>query len=221
MKITKDWSAVRVLERVGGWTTVFLFLGAIFTFFGAWSAARDQTRDANTLKAKSDQLASKNEELARKSDEIARLAKINADMATGGDSFCFLRLTPSKQGYGYLTVEHWGNYPVYDATADVVDLSGGNVARDPKHPEQISGNRYKFKVGNVVSGLVPDEIGKFPLPEKGDIQYVVLIKARNGMVNEEIKGTRLENGEWHIRTTVSRTDPVTHQSIAIYRDPPA
>ena len=202
-----------MMDKMGGWTTVFLVLGAFFTVLGAIYTGKDQARDANALKLKSDQLATK-------SDEIARLTRVNANMATGGDSFCFLRLLPGLNGHGYLNAEHRGDYTVYDATANVIDISAANVSRDFAHPEQVTGRRYTFKIGNVISGWIPDSIGEVPLPEKGDLRYIVLIQARNGDVTEEINGTRLENGKWNIRTTVTRVDPTTQQGDVVYEDPP-
>ena len=218
------------MEKLGGWTVIFLFLGAIFTFLGAWFTARDQTNAAKAQAKASGELKQKSDLLAKKSDEIASLTKINADIVTGGDSYCFLRAVVGNDGHVKLTIDHRGKYPTYDVFANVTDLSSFGVPKfmpdpnNPRNPHQIpvfpkTPLQYHFGIGNVVNGSNND-VGSVPIvtSNQKSFSFMITIIARNGFIQEMLDGSRTEDGNWQMKILVNKIDPETHKIIPLYAE---
>ncbi len=143
---------------------------------------------------------------------------MNADLTTGGSSFCYVHLTPLTNGTASLSMVHQGNSPVvYDVSIEVIDLSEQHMFPTPNQSDNFTGSRYRFKVGNVVKDWM-NQVSSIPLVSEGNLSYLVLIATRNGLFSEEIKGTLLKNGKWKLNTRVYKLNEANQEYTLVHKE---
>lgn len=206
--------------------------GSVFIVFGlVWivllhsqsvTAKRTSTELQDTLTKINDlqtQLNKSQEELAKaqqvnneleqrlvaSSTNLTQLSRETLSMATGGDSFCVVSLIPTERPY--LVAIQAGKYPLYGATAKVIDhkLAGEIIA---KYGPTIPGDKLSASETYVTLGDLNQGSGaNIPIQSlDGDVSrtFTIFFHARNGDWIERLR-LRHVNGHWV-------------QAIKVYKD---
>ncbi len=168
-----------------------IFIGVIISALGALWAARQQGKSAEALRNKSDEIAALNREIAQS--------------IIGGDSFCYLSVSPLKQpdDQALLTLVHQGKYPLYDLGVRIVDVDKFQqvVSRDFSALDlfKIDTN---VSVGNLAVGQAA-MIGNMRLPSLHELRFNIFFSARNGFFVQLLR-LRKVNGVWRQAIRVTR-----------------
>ena len=171
-----------------------ILLGVILSAVGAMWASTERARFEHDLRVKS--------------DEISELNRRALQTATGGDSFCYFVIGPFSGSSAVLALDHKGEFPLYDVTAEIVDhdkMTELGTGRDKITWTELASARTIINLGNVPPGqsrvLTPDwDFG--PGESKS---FGVFFAARNGTITQQVELVRVD-GEWVSATRVSR-DP--------------
>ncbi len=144
------------------------------------------------------------EKLIAKSEEITELNKTNANLITGGDSYCFLGFANLEMGDRPLRlVVHKGKYPLYDVQVRIADFdkfdelekSGSTSYDDFMKASEV------LKIGNLSPGQALT-LGRWNLKDAGSIKkYNVFINAKNGSIDQNIVLKKI-NGYWKLAIRV-------------------
>jgi len=183
--------------------------GAVLTALGIFLATVRQKREkidsANQRAKFESELRLKSDEIARKSDEIAKLTTSLGAFLTGGNSYCYLIVAnlniDNTPGEGILGLYLEGNYPLYDVTMTIVDLTASRERRERNEHNwrNLNEDRKTLNLGNI-HGLVT-EISTLSLGNKERRDFNVLFHARNGSWTQKLR-FRFVNGKWNYATRV-------------------
>ncbi len=170
-----------VIVAIGG---IIAVVGGFITVYGGIKTSQQQTEDTKKLQE------AQNEGFRQ---------------ITGGDSFCYLKISPSGAVDSDLVVLHQGRYPISDVSLRFVDsdqLAGptpaGLSAMDRILKAQI----------NIPIGTLPVKgfrlVGRIQIPA-GTIEktYLASFTARNGSWDEEIILRRTNAGDWRVALKVN------------------
>jgi hypothetical protein len=124
---------------------------------------------------------------------------------TGGNSFCFVRVTPGNEGL-YPLVLNSGNYPVYDLSVRLWDpeewKSDSVITIDTVWP--------KVAAETVQLGTLPNDdyrrIAKIPLPTNNEA-FAIEFSARNGSWRQSLLVRRSPQG-WKTASVVRHSRKV-------------
>jgi hypothetical protein len=119
--------------------------------------------------------------------------------------------TPDGPIYGFT---HVGEFPVYDIHVQVIDRDA--VVKKPPTLQAISEWAVNFDVPNLAPGQNYMPLHAWPMPDRDEVRYNVLISARNGYFNQVLLLRRVD-GVWESATRVRRgayTDgPVIYEQV--------
>ena len=173
---------------------VIIFIGVVISAIGALLAAQQQSSSARKL--------------LNKSEEIARLNQELENSMIGGDSFCYLGISPinPKTNTGWFYVIHQGKYNLYDVHAKIVDVEKlHQLFKEKLSLDQADTN---IPIGN----LIPSFAQKFPLTlGNGNTRsFNVLFTALNGSFRQLLWFEKI-HGEWLYATKVERGSKVLYE----------
>lgn len=158
------------------------------TLFGALVAALSSLISTVKQSELGEKLQEANEKLIRQAEEISAIV-------TGGDSFAYFTLSPSSANQALLTVIHQGKYPLYEVTADMVDLSF------PLLPVFPQPGRTQISIG-IMPASSAKPIRSFQLPSDRETQgYNIFFCARNGFWHQLLRCRKVNSG-WAFATKV-------------------
>jgi hypothetical protein len=130
----------------------------------------------------------------------------------GGDSFCYMfiaRNKPLTEGpmFGFA---HVGQFPLYDIHVQVIDRDA--MLDRPPTLGAIKKWANNFDLPNLAPGQTHVPLAGWPLPDRAEVRYSILIGARNGYVNQDLLLRRVE-GIWESATRVRRGAYLTGEVI--------
>lgn len=200
----------------GSFIAGIIVLGAgIFT--GYQNQLSDQLIQSKTSEIA--EISKKNVELALKNSELNERI---ANSITGGDSYCYVLLSPSNENYADLILVKEGEDPLYNVKVRIHDIEkrieNFNKALQKglrsdlsisDHYNLINRSAIFIEIGDIGhnQGFT---LGKLPLPEDKDkARFEIEIKALNGRVLQLVQYRRVK-GKWiwaekiHFRNKVVR-----------------
>jgi hypothetical protein len=152
-------------------------------------------------------------QLLDSSKRITDLSNQAIDVTTGGDSFCFMYLSPQFSSKGLTPLfSNEGRQPLYDIHVQIVDIeklaelekqSKGNGGLTLPFINQAS---FFMPIGNMRprSAFIPGEYGQIILTGDSAVHNVnAYFDARNGEWNQQIQLRRVGN-TWSQATRVWR-----------------
>ena len=184
------------LEGLGLAAVVCFAIGGVFSILAAVLTAVDQ---ANTAR-----------DLSKKSDKISRLTRINADLVTGGDSYCFLHLNPTDGDNANISAVQHGDYAVTGISVTWLNFT------DSHNPMQEPNNHCTYAIPSIGVGA-SIHVASIPLSASGATHFIANINARNGSLTETITGKRTQ-GIWKFALQVQRFDAATHQIVLVHEE---
>ena len=175
---------------------VISVVGVVISGIGAFRASQQQTSSALNL--------------LNKSEEIARLNQELANSMSGGDSYCYLGISPinPKTNTGWFYVIPQGEYNLYDVHARIADVEKLHQLAEDRLPlDQADTN---ISIGN----LIPSFAQKFPftLGNGNTRSFNVLFTARNGFFKQLLWFEKV-HGEWLYATKVTRGSEVLYEHV--------
>lgn len=150
-------------------------------------------------------------EIQRQGEKIAELSQKNSELSekiagsiTGGESYCYLMLSPKTKNIVNLMIISEGEFPVYDVEVQIHDLRRRIENFKNQKQKNMGGNDYFnlllssakiVKVGNIG----PNQgypLGTLTLPNDVDMaNYEIDIFARNGRVTQFVQYRKF-NDKW-------------------------
>ena len=180
---------------------LLILLGTILSATGAFLATYKQNQEKAQSAVQRAQFES---ELRGKSDEIAELNRQISQSVTGGNSFCYVRLSLGPTSSPIVTVIHQGEFPLYDVSIRMWDPNDSQECSCDVSLEEFTKKDLNFNLGN----LSPNQVrilGRVTLPEADEKEFALSIGARNGFVLELIKLRRIE-GQWKAAYRVTKNE---------------
>jgi hypothetical protein len=140
-----------------------------------------------------------------RSDSILRSQNEALNTATGGDSFCYIDLLAGSPDGGMpIAVQH-GKYPLYDVTAQIVNLA--EFDRATSKPNALLDPRvtHLWHIGDLAPGSALPESGvKLPFAANGKVDFNIFFSStRSGFWIENLKLRRVNNN-WAVAMRVFR-----------------
>jgi hypothetical protein len=183
---------LKSLQQFG--PALIIALGALIaTSGGFWQAVR-QSNSSALLNAKN--------------DEIIRLQSENVNIITGGESFAEMGLMAPSLGPSTPNIPafiHHGNYPLYDVTANVVDLnvflSIESVDGDIDNSKKLMGTN--IRIGEMNPGLSVSGFQQLSHESNSDINFDIFFTGRNGTWNQSLRMKWNGNG-WSRANRIER-----------------
>lgn len=216
LALTKDWKAYTQQVR---WSLVILTLAlglanCVATYLNAREARVSEKRSKEIERLnrenleKSDEIAKTSQsmadeqvrfevELRAKNDEIAKLNREIVGSVTGGDSFCWVRGLGGFEGNMPIVVSTSGRHPLYDVSIEIA--RGVRRWEVENYPAPLLGSfvgrTVTLNLGSLQPQLVYSRPEKLPMSEEDRQFFQITIRARNGILYEELNLARV-NGRW-------------------------
>jgi hypothetical protein len=126
------------------WPGILVLIGAILAAIGVFWGAINQNKSEQELRRKADQIA----ELTTRN---AELTTRNKDIIIGGNSFCYVTIAnlDPNTNQGILMVVHKGDYPIYDVSAEIVDLQKSRQIKVYSLPN-LQKAKTNLRIGNMI-----------------------------------------------------------------------
>ena len=176
---------------------VISVVGVVISGIGAFRASQQQASSALNL--------------LNKSEEIARLNQELANSMSGGDSFCYLGISPVnlKTNTGWFYVIHQGEYNLYDVHARIIDVEKlHQLVEEKLSLDQAETN---ISIGNLIPSL-GGKLSQFTLGNGNTRSFNVTFTARNGFFKQLLWFKKI-HGEWLYATKVTRGSKVLYEQI--------
>jgi hypothetical protein len=127
---------------------------------------------------------------------------------SGGDSFCYASITAGEGPHfvPLLVFCHVGNYPLYDATARIVDLDKAYFALN-----EMQDVNQNFNLGN----LIPNHatlIGPWPIDVLPKRRFNIFFTARNGSFSQMLRLVR-KGDHWISASVVRRGEATLYEKV--------
>ncbi|NOT73738.1 MAG: hypothetical protein HOP08_02335 [Cyclobacteriaceae bacterium] len=180
-----------------------IFIGGLFSVVGAFLAARQAINDGK-------ELDSRNGQIIELTKENAKLSKQALDQITGGKSWAFIRSgLETEKGImnqeSLWTINLVGDIPLYDVSLTLYKIKHDNTLPTKAHNLITVLSKH---LGTITPSLHQDNIGLLTLHgDKGKIEFLVKIKARNGEITQHIILLQKEGKYWTKAEKVFRYKP--------------
>jgi len=133
-------------------------------------------------------------------DNLEARTSLIFSQISGGNSFCYVGITENYLGRS-LTVQHQGDYPLYDLTIRVVDLDKFNA--HSANPKATRDYEKRFSIGTMLPKHFSDLCTVSLSEEECSKRFNIFFYARNGMFHEQLR-LKKENNEWLSAIKVDR-----------------
>lgn len=224
-------------------------IGGILVLLAGLISGFEESETAKLLQNKTAEIAVLSQRNAELSSQIADLAKQNAELneytanaVTGGDSYCYLLTHFDFYGIVNWSLQHEGDYPLYDINVRIIDLTKRsklfkkspfnrpNLFKEEWNKlqkghdfigEMLMAQRQSIIYTNQLPTLSPGAIVmplvRFELPKNQDEQqYLVKIYARNGTITQPIKFRKV-GGNWEMSMRVQKFDSKTRKIVELQK----
>lgn len=202
------------IYNINGWAnfTIASFIAKFSAafFFTSWLCSqyfrvRKQTKVDNSLQTIQNTAEAVIKNLEKKTEDLI-------GYATGGESFCYLVLGSLNHdtGRGAITVIHQGKHPLYDVTANIVDLEKLEALKENITFDHLKEGHRMY--GNMIPGFCSIKNERLDLGGAKERSFNIFWTARNGGFEQLLRYKKI-NGRWYMATKVIRGNILLFEKI--------
>jgi hypothetical protein len=128
---------------------------------------------------------------------LSRLSKRNIDESTGGDSFCYVNITTTREGLIPMLVQK-GAYPLFQVDLVITDQDAADAALKVGAGADINSFRHGFpRIDFLTRASLFHPLGVYSVkPTESYKHYLVEMYARNRGFTELLRVSRVKEGGW-------------------------
>lgn len=205
-----DTYEASVASKLSTLVTTIKVFGPAF-FFCSWATGqvirvRRQSQVETNLSSIESRLEAVSTRLEAQTNEL--LSQI-----TGGDSFCFLKLSmfDLEPGTGQIVAVHQGKHPIHNAHATMVDLDAMQRALESNDTPGFFMSSWQLDVPSITPGHI-SSLRPIPMGAPGVRRFNILWSVRNGDYVQMLRLVHL-NGNWISATIVKRDGIVLLEDV--------
>ena len=185
---------------------LFIGIGTAFTIIGQ-QKLNDKSNEL--LQIKSDRISELSQENLKLAEKNTELSQQSLNQITGGNSWAYLSGgVPTRNGIAnqpFMPIlNHVGDNPLYDLKIKIFDIETSNGIAPKSYTLT---NILEKDVGTLNKTLHPESIGLIKLPDKGRVDYLIRLNARNGEIIQHWIFIKNTNNCWNTAKKIFKQKP--------------